>query len=114
MKRFPPIPADIRQQVTERGMWMCSMPSCFKRTTEIAHGIAKTWANVGFIRRFIREEYGIDVDNNWVIYNIIHHPRNLCLSCSEHNNSFNIGNRPEQVREFVRQILDSEIPCMST
>ena len=109
MKRFPPIPADIRQQVTERGMWMCSLPTCFERTTEIAHRIAKTWANVRFIRRFIAEEYGTDVDNNWVIFNIIHHPQNLCLSCRAHNDSFNIGNNPEAVKEFVRRILDSEI-----
>ena len=113
MKRFPPIPADVRQQVTERGMWTCSMSSCFKRTTEIAHRIAKTWANVRFVRRFIAEEYGTDVDDKWVIYNIIHHPKNLCLSCRAHNDSFNIGNRPEQVKELVRQILNSEIPRMS-
>jgi len=109
MKRFPPIPADIRQQVTERGMYVCTARQCFERTTEIAHRIAQTWANVRFIRRFIAEEYGTDVDNNWVIYNIIHHPQNLCLSCRAHNNSFNIGNKPEQVKELVRRILDSEI-----
>ena len=108
MKRFPPVPTHIRECVAARDLYVCKHRHCFCRSTEIAHRIAKTWANASEIRRLVAELYDADVDNAWVIYNVIHHPANLVCSCREHNDSFNIGNRPESVREMVKGVLDRE------
>lgn len=113
MKRFPPIPSDIRELVTRRDDFTCQRERCFNCTTEIAHRIAKTRANVKEVKRLVFEIHGAEVNEKWVIFNVIHHPKNLILACQKCNSLFNIGNKPEQVKELVRQILDSEIPRMS-
>lgn len=107
--RIPPVPADVRERVINRDMWVCAHLYCLERSTELAHKIAQTRANVSEVKRIVLEEYGAEVDDKWVIYNVIHHPRNLACSCRKHNDSFNIGNRPEVVRAHVRAILDGEL-----
>lgn len=105
--KIPPIPKDVRQTVTDRDMYVCGHRHCFERTTEIAHRIAQTKANVLQVQRIIREVYGLDVNRSWVIYNVIHHPKNLILSCQKHNSGFNIGNRPEDVKALVGNIVSN-------
>ena len=82
---------ETKLRIHARDKGRCQYPGCTAPGFNLAHRIAQTKINIKL--------YGKDV---------IHHDDNLVLvcSCQEHNDYFNIGNRPAEREALVQQIRE--------
>jgi hypothetical protein len=91
----------------ERDHWRCQWPGCYESATEKAHCIAKTRENISIIHKLWNKEFKDAKGLQWIFANVIQNDLNMKASCRKHNDYFNIGNKPEQVKNKIIEIYNT-------
>ena len=100
-----------KKKILDRDHWMCQWPNCYLSATELAHRIAKTQANCIEVQALWAELFNEKYDIAWVKFNIINHDLNIVASCRKHNDYFNCGNNPEEMKKIIiaiKNFMESE------
>ncbi len=73
---------------------------------ELAHRIRQSKSETKeFIRKYVLETYNEELSIK-DCEAILHHEKNLAVSCPKCNSSFNLYNKPEQAKKLVREICN--------
>lgn len=72
----------------ELDKWLCQHPKCNRKTTQIAHRLARTKVNYSV--------YGKEV--------IDHNINLVSVCCLEHNSYYNLANKPRKARKLAGYI----------
>jgi len=93
-----------KQELLARDGWQCQYKGCSEtQNLERAHRIHQGSTTIRTIQNLIAKEYNVDLTKKEA-EQIMHDEKNIAISCSNHNSTFNIYFKRVQMEQLIIDI----------